>query len=147
MITRAETNRIVVHCSDTPPAMEIGVKEIRRWHVEERRFSDIAYHYVIRRRQGRIERGRPVHVMGAHARGFNKDTIGICLVGGQDAKGKPAANFTYMQMQSLFELIDSLRVTYVEELPAVGHRDLAGVNKDCPCFDVAHWEATGELRP
>ena len=127
--------RIVVHGSATPPMMDIGVREIRRWHLE-RGWSDIGYHFVIRR-NGRIERGRPVEQPGAHAKGYNRDSIGVCLVGGTDRKGRPDANYTYDQYYQLNQLVHELVFEYGVPLSeVVGHRDLPGVRKACPCFDV-----------
>ena len=61
-------NLIVIHCSDTYARMDIGVNEIRQWHLQ-RGFNDIGYHYVIRR-DGAIEQGRPIEKPGAHAAGY-----------------------------------------------------------------------------
>ena len=72
--------------------MDIGVKEIRKWHVDENKWSDIGYHDVIRR-NGAIETGRPLEKPGAHAKGHNQNAIGICLVGGKADDGGPEFNF------------------------------------------------------
>lgn len=122
---------IFVHCSATPKTMDIGVTEIRKWHVEERGWSDIGYHYVIRR-NGNIEEGRPVTKTGAHVSGYNKNSIGICLVGGMN-NGSSDANFTLAQYVQLSHLIEGLNDTY-GKLELYGHRDVS--TKDCPCFDV-----------
>lgn len=127
-------NKIIVHCAATKPSMDIGVEEIREWH-RERGWGDVGYHYVIRR-DGTIEKGRPVEVAGAHARGHNTDSIGICLVGGINEKGDPDANFTYYQYLSLYDLLDEMEEYYGEKVEVLGHRDLPGVSKACPCFDV-----------
>ena len=80
---------LVIHCSATPVTMDIGVKEIREWHTSDpRNWSDIGYHYVIRL-DGTLERARPLYKSGAHARGYNSNSIGICIVGGVD-KGNDA---------------------------------------------------------
>lgn len=47
---------IIVHCSATKPSMDIGVEAIRQWHMNKG-WSDIGYHYVIRR-NGVVELGR-----------------------------------------------------------------------------------------
>jgi N-acetyl-anhydromuramyl-L-alanine amidase AmpD len=131
-----EINRLVVHASATRPGQDIGVREIRRWH-KRRGWRDIGYHFVIRR-NGVCETGRPVQQIGAHARGFNRDSIGICMVGGIDARGRPMDNFTGAQYRTLLALLKFL-VTSHSPSEIVGHRDLPGVNKACPCFDVADW--------
>lgn len=130
---RSETNRIVIHCSATPAKMDIGVTEIDRWH-RERGWIGIGYHLVIRR-DGTIEVGRDHDVPGAHAKDYNDDSISICMVGGLTPDGKPEDNFTPEQNDSLKYLVRLLKDTY-PNAEVLGHRDLPGVAKDCPCFDV-----------
>lgn len=147
-----DINAIVVHGAWTKAGVDVGVDEIRSWHLD-RGFSDIGYHYVIRR-DGTIEDGRPVEEQGAHVRGHNEDTIGICLVGGRDDEGSHTTdldefakqevlwefNYTRIQMASLITLVDSL--TAEHEVDDVrGHRDFPGVTKRCPGFDVQEFFA------
>jgi N-acetyl-anhydromuramyl-L-alanine amidase AmpD len=113
--------------------MDIGVQEIDQWH-KERGFSSCGYHYVIRR-NGRVERGRDVERGGAHAKGFNAKSLGVCLVGGKGEGDVSDCNFTFEQYQSLYDLISDLKVQF-PITKVLGHRDLKGVTKDCPCFDV-----------
>jgi N-acetyl-anhydromuramyl-L-alanine amidase AmpD len=125
--------RIIVHCSATKPSMDIGAKQIRRWHLD-RRWSDIGYHYVIRR-DGTLEGGRPLWRAGAHAVGHNHDSIGVCLVGGVDERGRADANFTIMQYNTLLRFIKTHSKKHrIKDI--LGHRDLPDVKKSCPCFDV-----------
>lgn len=121
-------NLLVVHCSATPPDMDIGVNEIRDWH-KQRGWKDVGYHYIIRR-DGTIETGRPENMSGAHAVGYNFASIGICLVGGYGF-----ADFTYSQYSALKGLVSELLQSY-PDAECLGHRDIPGVKKDCPCFDV-----------
>ena len=50
-----EIDEIIIHATATNPSwmtdkpVEDVVAEIRRWHVEERKWSDIGYHAVIHR--------------------------------------------------------------------------------------------------
>ena len=72
---------IIIHCSATPNGREHTAEDIHRWHTESpRNWSGIGYHYVIRI-DGTPEKGRPEYWQGAHAKGHNKDSIGICLIG------------------------------------------------------------------
>lgn len=150
---------IVVHGSYTPPDMDIGLAEIADWHRQrEIAIHPVGYHFIVRR-DGTVERGRPITQRGAHAYGANGWSLGICLVGGMpDARlvqaGDPNAwdfNYTGRQMDSLWGLVRSLRAggygedrqTRITEV--IGHRDVPGTKKDCPGFDVAAlW---GELEP
>lgn len=133
-------NALVVHCSATGPAADVGAVDIDRWH-KQRGFRRIGYHYVIRR-DGTVEKGRPDTEVGAHAEGYNKASIGICLVGGVDASKRmnPQDNFTPAQKDALRTLLYQLRALY-PDATVLGHRDIPGVAKACPSFDVKAWWA------
>lgn len=121
-------NQIIVHCADTPPDMDIGAKEIDQWH-RERGWSQIGYHFVIRR-DGTVEAGRPLEKAGAHTYGHNKNSIGICLVGGTGG-----FNFTFSQLKALISLVNEMKEDFnVSEV--LGHRDLDS-SKACPQFGVS----------
>ncbi len=145
---------LVVHCSATPATRDIGVAQLRAMHTapkpQGRGWRDVGYHYVIRR-DGRVEKGRPDNVMGAHVEGHNDGSLGICMVGGVKADGKTAeTNFTAAQYASLETLLRDLKGRY-PRARICGHRDLSpdkdgdGVVerhewlKECPTFDVAAW--------
>ncbi len=128
-------NLIVIHCADTYASMDIGVKEIREWHLA-RGFNDIGYHYVIRR-DGTIESGRPLEKPGAHAAGYNSYSVGICYAGGKGKDGRPEDNRTPEQKQAMHDLVTSLKQQF-PQAEVTGHRDLPGVRKACPCFSVAY---------
>ncbi len=132
-------NEIIVHCAATRPNMDIGVAEIRHWHVHGNKWRDIGYHFVIRR-DGTIEDGRPIEVSGAHTGGRNSNSIGVCLVGGvsQDDYTVPENNFTDAQFDALEHLLRQLKADYgIEQVS--GHRDYAA--KACPSFDVHEFVA------
>lgn len=129
-------NQIIVHCSDTYPDMDIGADEIRHWHVVDNGWSDIGYHYVIRR-SGEIEHGRPIEVAGSHAAGHNAASIGVCLVGGKARGDKQPCNFTARQWATLAILIDTLKRDHQDINSVLGHNNVS--SKTCPTFDVAAW--------
>ncbi len=133
---------LVVHCSATPPTMNIGKEEIKQWHLE-RGWSDIGYHVVIRR-NGVVEYGRPFDKMGAHIKGYNKNSLGVCLVGGVDDKGKPSNNFTERQFNTLGCVLTALEMLF-PGASIRGHRDFPGVTKACPSFDVDLWRKSYPL--
>ena len=137
MKPRNKTTHIVVHCADTYATMDIGAAEIRKWHVDERGWSDIGYHKVIRR-DGTIEDGRDMNVSGAHAAGYNAVSVGVCLVGGRGKNNEAENNFTPQQFESLTEVLEELRGLY-PDTEVLGHRDLPDVQKECPAFDVRGW--------
>lgn len=127
---------IAVHCSATPPDMDIGVDEIRKWH-KAKGWSDVGYHYVIRR-SGLVELGRALEWQGAHVSGHNHEAIGVCLVGGVSKSGQADANFTAEQYASLESVLHAL-LSRFPRVAVRGHRDFPNVNKACPSFDVKAW--------
>lgn len=133
---RERTDYIVVHCSATEPGLSIGAREIREWH-KDLGWSDIGYHFVIRR-NGTLEMGRAIEAQGAHVRGHNHNSVGVCLVGGVDEEGESEANYTKSQLTMLMLVIDGLKARY-PKAKLIGHCDFPGVAKDCPCFDVREW--------
>ena len=126
-------NEIIVHCAATKPSMDIGAEWIRKIHINEKKYRDIGYHFVIRR-NGAQEEGRPIDKAGAHCKGHNSDTIGICMVGGLSETGRPQNNFTPEQFQSIQMLIGYLKERYPTIVKLSGHNDYA--NRACPCFNV-----------
>ena len=81
-----EIKSIILHCSATPEGKDFTVADITRWH-KERGFRTIGYHYVVYR-DGTVHKGRPVEQIGAHCEGHNKDSIGVCYIGGLMTDGK-----------------------------------------------------------
>ena len=123
---------IIVHCSATPEDKDYSVDTIRQWHLQ-RGFSDIGYHYIIYR-DGSIHTGRDESVIGAHCKGHNSNSIGVCYIGGVAADGKtPKDTRTTEQKQSLVKLLKELKAKY-PQASIHGHRDFA--NKACPSFDA-----------
>ncbi|MFJ4145097.1 N-acetylmuramoyl-L-alanine amidase [Pseudomonas sp. NPDC089734] len=145
---RDGTDLIVVHCSATRATADIGVREITQWHLQ-RGFDTVGYHYVIRR-NGELETGRPETAIGAHAKGHNSRSVGVCLAGGVDASNKPENNFTTAQFATLETLLEQLKSRY-PTARILGHRDLSPdrngdgkitpneFTKACPSFDVSEW--------
>jgi N-acetyl-anhydromuramyl-L-alanine amidase AmpD len=133
---RTVTDKIVVHCSATQCLDKYDRKTIEQMH-RQNGWTTIGYHYVIKK-DGTIQEGRPLDTIGAHVKGENSHTVGVCLIGGTDAKGKSVFNYSDEQMVSLKLLLDWLRSVYLN-VPVCGHRDFKGVAKDCPCFDVEMW--------
>lgn len=131
-----QVNYIVVHCSATPPTHDWTVDDVRRSH-KLRGYLDVGYHFVIRR-DGTVDEGRPLPNRGAHARGFNHESIGVCLIGGTDSDGNAEENYTEEQYQSLRNLLLELQATHTKAR-ILGHRDLPRVAKACPSFDVRAW--------
>lgn len=139
VIDASKIKYIVVHCSATKEEQDIGAEDINSWHIS-RGWSEIGYHLVIRR-DGTIEFGRDFDKVGAHIKGFNHGSWGICLVGGIDESGNSDDNFTQAQWKSFALTIQFLRKIAPQAIVR-GHRDFPDVHKDCPSFDVTQklWE-------
>jgi len=138
MVTRSSTEFLIIHCTATRPSQDIGRDSVDAWH-RHRGFLGIGYQYIIRR-SGELEIGRAEDDAGAHARGYNHKSIGIALVGGvtQDDIEVAEDNFTPEQWVTLKQLVQGLLHKY-PEATVLGHRDLTGVTKECPSFDVQEW--------
>jgi N-acetylmuramoyl-L-alanine amidase len=124
---------IVLHCSATPLFMDVDAKDIDSWH-KARGWKGIGYHYVIKL-DGTLEEGRPIESIGAHVKGYNKNSIGICYIGGIGKDKKPADTMNELQDMTMVNLLKSLK----EKFPSAhikGHRDFPGVKKACPSFDA-----------
>lgn len=136
---------IVIHCSATRADRSLTSEDLEMQH-RRRGFKGTGYHFYIRK-DGMIYPTRPLERIGAHARGFNQSSIGICYEGGLDCKGIPADTRTPEQREHLRLLVRQI----MDNFPGcrvVGHRDLSpDLNgngeieseewiKACPCFDV-----------
>lgn len=137
----AKLNNIILHCS----ASYWGcAADIRKWHIE-RGWRDIGYHYVIcngmtkpgyfvNSMDGSIEAGRyldgdgfiTAREQGAHALGYNDNSIGVCMIG----KDK----FTPRQFGSLFCLLSELAsVHHIDKKSILGHYETGQAHgKTCP---------------
>ena len=125
-------NEIIIHCADTPAGRDNTVADITAWH-KDRGFRTIGYHYVIYR-DGSIHTGRPVQEIGAHCKGHNAHSIGICYIGGKSADGKRHEDTrTPEQKEAMLSLLRQLKAQY-PNATVYGHRDFS--SKPCPCFDA-----------
>ena len=128
---KRKITEIIIHCSATREGQHFTAADIDRWH-RAINYDCIGYHFVILL-DGTIERGRPLEQIGAHCKHHNKQSIGICYIGGLDANGDPKDTRTPAQREQLRRLVQQL----MEQFPAAtlhGHHDFAA--KACPCFDV-----------
>ena len=125
-------NKIIVHCSATPEGKNFTVKQIDACH-RQRGFNGIGYHFVIYL-DGSVHVGRPLAKAGAHCKGYNAHSIGVCYIGGVATDGKtPKDTRTDAQKASLVKLITELRQQF-PNASVHGHREFA--NKACPCFEA-----------
>ncbi|MRY82642.1 N-acetylmuramoyl-L-alanine amidase, partial [Parabacteroides distasonis] len=136
---------IVIHCSATRADRSLTLDDLEMQH-RRRGFNGTGYHYYIRK-DGTVHLTRPIERIGAHVKGFNSNSVGICYEGGLDCMGQPKDTRTCWQKHSLRVLI----LTLLKDFPGCrvcGHRDLSpdldGNGeiepeewiKACPCFEV-----------
>ena len=127
-----KVNKIIIHCTATPEGRDVSIDEVRRWHVKERGWRDVGYHFLIRL-DGTVEEGRPIEMTGAHTRGHNWDSIGIAYAGGMSKDmTEPKDTRTDEQKSSFVDLLCQLHDCYGGTV--YGHRDFS--EKACPSFDA-----------
>jgi N-acetyl-anhydromuramyl-L-alanine amidase AmpD len=124
---------IVLHCTASRPNQHISMELLDQMH-KAKGWKCCGYHYYITR-DGQLHFGRPEEMVGAHARHYNAHSIGICYEGGLDEKGRAADTRTPAQKLTLQTLLTSLKFDY-PDAEIVGHCELEGVHKACPCFDA-----------
>jgi hypothetical protein len=137
----SEIDRVIIHCSDTPNGRAHSAQDIDTWHQQrgfkrnlqldpqhQPQLKAIGYHYVIGI-QGCVEAGRPLIETGAHARGHNRGSIGICLIGRDQ--------YTQAQWLALEKLLLQLEKQLQKELQVLGHNEVS--HKTCPGFNVQQW--------
>ncbi|NCN07882.1 N-acetylmuramoyl-L-alanine amidase [Candidatus Falkowbacteria bacterium] len=106
---------------------------VRFRHLYLRGWKDIGYHWLIGNTRpftvnGKVYPGRLEQFQGAHALGYNDNSLGVCLIGDFD-KIVPSNK----QLHALFRLLLLKMSQYnipVENV--LGHRELFGVVKTCP---------------
>lgn len=119
---------LIVHCSDTEDRETLSALEIHKMHLGFG-WEGIGYHKVIKR-CGKIENGRPEYWMGAHVKGKNDVSLGVCLIGRNE--------FTKKQYFSLEKVLKRWKTLY-PDAEIIGHRDIQNTKKTCPNFNVKDW--------
>lgn len=140
-----EVTEIVVHWTETPTNKNIGSEEINKIHLESG-LNGIGYHYVIRR-DGSLQRGRPINIQGEHApvNKHNERSIGIVFVGGINVPSGTSNLENFISVQSLtrsqFNTFDHLCRAFFARFPggqAVGHNDIDPIEDD-PGFNIREY--------
>lgn len=121
--------RVVIHHSASPA--NTTVDQIRSWHMARGMYT-IAYHYVLAS-NGFLHHGRLLPQMGAHAKGANVDSIGICFIGDftKQPEGPTAAQrTTFRALRGALDLI-------WPGLVYLPHREAGTTPTECPGFDIS----------
>lgn len=117
-----QPNKVILHCSATKDKGDlIGAKQIDSWH-RAKGWVAIGYHYVIRR-SGVLELGRKEEDQGAHTRGMNANSLGVCLIGTSD--------FEFEQIITLKELYKDIKKRWsIDSYSWYCHSEFS--SKTCP---------------
>jgi len=126
---------LTIHCAATPEGRDVKAATISQW--DQARFGQTSYHFVVEL-DGTYKRTLRDDQRGAHTGRHNTGNIGICYVGGVDAKMQPKDTRTAAQKTALRTLVRTYRARF-PNIIIRGHRDWPGVAKACPSFDVAAW--------
>ena len=128
MLISKNIKLLIVHCSDTENNDNFNVIDIHKMHLDFG-WDGIGYHKIICR-SGKIENGRPEYWLGAHVKGKNDISLGVCLIGRD--------KFTQKQFNSLEKILKKWKSLY-PQAKIVGHCDTGNTPKTCPNFDVRSW--------
>jgi hypothetical protein len=137
---RRDVTEVIIHATETYSNKNIGSPEINDIH-NKLGHDGIGFHYVIRR-DGSLQRGRPVNRKGEHApvNDHNDLSIGVVMVGGlaaasgQENPSRSPHSFTRAQFTTLEQFLES----FYRKFPGgqvFGHNDV-DISELDPYFDV-----------
>lgn len=142
---------LVLHCTATPEGREVNSKEIRHWHTDPvkkggRGWKQVGYTDLFHL-DGTVERlvknnedaeVDPWEVTNGAA-GYNSVSRHVVYAGGLAKDGKTAKDTrTAAQLKAMTDYVRNFNERF-PQIKIVGHRDLPGVTKACPSFDVKAW--------
>lgn len=128
-------NKIIIHCSDFDRTHT--TRDVRKWHLLNG-WNDIGYHFIIEKhdtehsRIGQVNFGRLINTVGAHCKGENYDSIGICLLGKHNFEGR--------QFYSLSKLCKNLIYSFNLQIDDIYPHNYFNNNKTCPNFSVENFK-------
>jgi N-acetyl-anhydromuramyl-L-alanine amidase AmpD len=137
---------IILHHSLTKDSGTVSWQAIRNYHINTLEWDDIGYHFgiefvsnnnnkakVLRKNHYEVFVGRMLDKAGAHCRGMNHNSIGICFVGNFDLY-KPEHEMWTLGLKLVRSL---MKVFNIPVKNVKGHRDFA-TYKSCPglSFDM-----------
>ena len=150
-IADADVRWLVIHYSATAIEADTSVDDIDRMH-RARGFTETGYHKYIRK-SGAVQNGRDLDKpglfeQGAHSKGENSQSIGICFEGGV-TRAHPNTGFDSRTPEQIASMITVIR-ELLKRFPnaeVIGHRDMPGAATQCPGFDATTWWHTVDNNP
>lgn len=146
-----ELKRLVIHCTATPESREVTSAELRHWHCDPvskggRGWKQVGYSDMIHLNGGvenlvKYDEDDAVDPweMTNGAKGYNSNSRHVVYVGGLDKSGKTAKDTrTASQRAAMGKYVRAFLRKHPKAV-VCGHRDLPGVQKACPSFDVKAW--------
>lgn len=124
---------IVVHCTATP--QDTKIQSIIDYWRKVLGWKNNGYHFIIDK-NGNTSKITPIDKIANGVKGYNQYCIHISYIGGIDSKGKAVDNRTIAQKESLLYYLRDLKRKF-PEAKILGHREFAGVKKECPCFNAS----------
>ncbi|MBX9766304.1 MAG: peptidoglycan recognition protein family protein, partial [Bdellovibrionales bacterium] len=136
---------IVLHHTASP--VDFNVNRTQNLHVQERKFTDIAYHYMIapdRNGVWRVYEGRKAQFQGAHAGpGLNSDSLSIVIAGNYEPSSpdpsRPVTAFLQpppSAVSQLMALVSELKKKHPSINEVKGHGEYrfagSGCHTQCP---------------
>lgn len=147
---KKELQYLVIHCTATPAGREVTSADIRAWHTAPtsaggRGWKQVGYTDLFHL-DGTVERLVENNEDGwvdnweitNGAAGYNGVSRHIVYAGGCDRNMRPQDTRTPAQRAALAEYVREFHRRH-PNVRIVGHRDLPGVRKACPSFDVPAW--------
>ena len=121
---------IVLHCTATDK--EAKPESILKYWRERMKWRNPGYHFIVED-NGDVTQFQPIDKPSNGVRGYNKNSIHVCYIGGKDEDDR-----SLEQLCSLEGIVKTLHAFY-PDAEIKGHRDFLGVSKSCPRFDVKQW--------
>ena len=124
---------LIVHCVANRCDKPFSVEKLIA--CGKAKYGQCSYHYYVRY-DGTVVPLLPESVQGVHAKGYNSCSLGVVYEGGLNENGVPADTRTEQQKHALYELLKAL----VHDYPSariLGHCELPGVHKRCPCYKAS----------
>ena len=126
---------LIVHYTATDPQCQTYTPTMLEYDHRSRGWQGAGYHFYATT-SGELYQLRGLQEVGAHCRGYNRQSLALAYEGGYDCISGMAWNsLNQAQRTALQEVIDILHTLFPDALLR-GHRDMPGAQTLCPCLNV-----------